>query len=189
MQLWSAYINTFFLSERWVEATDLLLPQALSYAIADQAVSKQLVVLWQQNSALSLQAMSAGRLLCSCQQNKCLCWYAVCVPMDATSLCQYGHWQLRCKIGRYSSTYGCSRGEQSVISHLIELNIELLDSEKPDSACFWLIAQFFSPSFMSGSQSPVLFSSKIALLLPAERVSVSWGCRKWVCAFKRGWQK
>lgn len=140
--------------------------------------------------------------LCSVTSG-CVSWEViVLMPAEQVSLlvcsvCPYGcHitvpvWsrQLRCKVGRYLSTYGCFRGEQSVISHLIELNIELLDSEKPDSVCFWLISQFFSPSFMSGSQSPVLLSSKLALFLPAERVSVGWGCREWGCAFKRGWQK
>lgn len=135
------------------------------------------MLLWQQNSALSLQAMSAGRLLCSASRTSVFVGMR-CVSLGMPRHCASVVMTAEMQDGKVFISYGCSRGKQAVISHLIELNIERLDSEKPDSVCFWLIAQFFSPSFMSGSQSPMLLSSKLALLLPAEQVSVSWGCRE-----------
>lgn len=91
--------------------------------------------LWQQNSAPSLWVTSLEKPLCLCQQNNSLRWRVVRVPAGTLSPRRPGRnsrGASRGKIDRQLSSWGCSRGEQSVISCPIGLNMELLDSAKPE---------------------------------------------------------
>lgn len=59
----------------------------------------------------------------------------VCIPKGALSLRRPGQnsrGASRSKISRQPSLCGCLRGEQSVISRLIGLTVELLDTAKPE---------------------------------------------------------
>lgn len=142
MQLWSAHISIFFPSERWDEVTDPLLPWASAEAesilcnLADRAaLASSPMQLWQQNSTPSLWVTPLEKPLCLCQQNNSPHWHVVCIPKGALSLRRPGQnsrGASRSKISRQPSLCGCLRGEQSLISRLIGLTVELLDTAKPE---------------------------------------------------------